>query len=155
MSFAMTKSAYAAAFSVLLLAPSSTPATTSQIVSGEFVVHYVCLPTEFLSPLVAKRTKIDRDHRRAFLSVVVLKRAEGREQPVPASVRVRAVNLISQLQMIHMREIFEQGSVSYIGDFRVAHEDVLKFTLNVVPEGESRMVTVNFQEHFRWPSAGN
>jgi len=68
-------------------------------------------------------------------------------QPVSAKVTAYLVNLNNQLGNIDMREIREGTAIYYLGEFRVAPPDTLKFTVTVEANGESRH-EVSFNQKF-------
>jgi hypothetical protein len=116
---------------------------------GDYTVHYNALPTEVLEPSVAKLYDIRRSQSRALLNVAVLKKKMGLTgQPVRAEVKATATNLSAQLRNIEMRELNEQGAIYYIGELPVAHEETLKFTIEVTPDGETEPFVTRFDQQF-------
>lgn len=115
---------------------------------GAFEVHYNAMLSADLLPDVAKAYKIDRSKTRGIVTVSVLKKnAMGIAQPVSAKLSAYLVNLNNQLGNIDMREIKEGTAIYYLGEFRVAPPDTLKFTVTVEAKGEPKH-EVTFSQKF-------
>ena len=69
-------------------------------------------------------------------------------KPVRAHILLSASNLTGQFRQFKVREIDEGGSIYYISEFHVAHEEMLDFTVQVTPEGETQAHTVKFRQQF-------
>ncbi len=105
---------------------------------GAYKVHYSAINTSQLSPQVARAFGIQRSTSRALLNLAVLRRQEGAlDQPARASIQVEAVNIAGQRRPIELREVQEQDAIYYIGSFRIANEERIRFAVTLRPEGES------------------
>lgn len=117
---------------------------------GNVKVHYNAITTDILQPEVAKQYKIERSKTRGLLTVSVLKgNTLGATVPVAAKVTAYATNLTQQLAEVPLREIREGTAVYYLGEFRVAPPDTLKFTLGVEVPGEPRREIVFSQSFYK------
>lgn len=117
---------------------------------GNVQVHYNAISTDILLPEVAKSYKIDRSKTRGLLTVSVLRNNKvGVPVPVAAKLAVYATNLTQQLAEIPMREIREGTAIYYLGEFRVAPPDTLKFTLAVETAGETKHEIVFSQQFYK------
>lgn len=137
------------AYLIVLTAPAAAVAEQAQKF-GDIEVHYNAMLTSDLSPEVAKTYKIDRSNTRGLLTVSVLKK-NGSSQPVPIVAKVSAylVNLNSQLGTIDLREIREGTAIYYLGEFRVAPPDTLKFNLTVGEPGRGKREIAFSQTFYR------
>jgi len=116
---------------------------------GEYVVHFNALATDLLPPKVAREYHITRSRNRGMINITVLKKVLGSPgQPVHARVEARAENLVGQARDIRLREIREGNAIYYIGEFRVAHEETLKFTVWARPQGTQKSLEVHFSQDF-------
>lgn len=133
-----------------LLAFAALPVAAEQAVStGDYTIHYNAVPSELLEPAVASAYDIRRSRNRALLNVSVLKKNMGLTgQPVRARVTASATNLNAQLRQVPMREIADQGAIYYIGLVPIHDQEVLKFTIEVQPEGEDAPTVVRFEQQF-------
>jgi hypothetical protein len=131
-----------------LLSPLSVLAENSKDF-GDYVIHYNALATDMLPPAVARDYHITRSQNRGMLNITVLKKVLGSPgQPVHARVEATAKNLAGQDRNISMREIREGNAIYYIGEFSVANEETLKFSVRARPQGERDAFAVEFSQDF-------
>ncbi len=117
---------------------------------GNLEIHYNALTTDELQPEVARAYKIERSKTRGMVTMSVLKKNKvGAPTPVAAKLAVYATNLTQQLSNITMREIKEGTAIYYIGEFRVAPPDTLKFTTTVEVAGEPKREMTFDQKFFK------
>lgn len=117
---------------------------------GAIEIHYNALSTEDLLPEVARSYKIERSKTRGLVTMSVLKQNPvGAPTPVPAKLTVYVTNLNQQLANVDMREIQEGTAIYYLGEFRVAPPDTLKFTATVEAAGEPKRELVFTQKFFK------
>ena len=129
--------------------PEALPAGASSADIGDHIVHFSAQSTDQLPPLVAREYNIVRSKDRAMLNVSVI-RKEG-NLPVPAEIKVKTVNLTSQLKNVTMRRIDEAGptaAIYYIGETPVANREWLIFDISVKPEGVILPTNVRFKKQF-------
>ena len=133
---------------MLLLYPLAGLAENSKEF-GQYVIHYNALATDVLSPEIARKYRITRSRNRGMINITVLKKILGSPgQPVHARVKVAAQNLAGQTRRIHTREIRDGNAIYYIGEFSVANEETLKFTVQARPQGTQESVEVRFSQDF-------
>lgn len=117
---------------------------------GPIKIHYNALTTDELLPEVARAYKIERSKTRGVVTMSVLKQNKlGVATPVPAKLTVYVTNLTQQLANVEMREIKEGTAIYYLGEFRVAPPDTLKFTATVEVAGEPRREMVFNQKFYK------
>jgi len=133
---------------MLLLFPLSGAAENSKDF-GQYVLHYNAMATDFLPPEVARQYRITRSRNRGMINITVLKKILGSPgQPVHAWVEVTAHNLAGQSRRISTREIRDGNAIYYIGEFGVANEETLKFSVLARPQGSQESVEVSFSQDF-------
>ncbi len=116
---------------------------------GDYTVHFSAFTTDILSPAVAKSYSIARSKNRSLLNISVLKKVMGTPgSPIKAKVNATAINLSSQLRELNVRELNEDGAIYYIAEATVNNEETLKYTLTIIPEGETEPYTFSFQQQF-------
>jgi len=119
------------------------------VVFGEYTVHYNAFNTDTLQPAMAKAYDIVRSKNRGMITISVLKKDEASiDQPVRANITVSASNLTGQFRKFDVREVDEGSSIYYLSEFHVAHEEMLNFTLQILPEGSTKSFTVEFRQQF-------
>ncbi|MHB1083876.1 MAG: DUF4426 domain-containing protein [Thiobacillus sp.] len=117
---------------------------------GQIKIHYNALTTDELLPEVARAYKIERSKTRGIVTMSVLKQNKlGVATPVPARITLYATNLTQQLAHVEMREIKEGTAIYYLGEFRVAPPDTLKFTATVEVAGEPKNNMVFNQKFYK------
>jgi len=118
-------------------------------VFGNYTVHYSVFTADNLTPSVAKQYNIPRSKKRALLNVSVLKKsADGSSKPTKAIIKGTTTNLSQQLRELEPREISEKGAIYYIAETPVDHAEILKYKLEITPQGEKTTYTLAFQEQF-------
>jgi len=133
---------------MVLLFPVTASAENSKDF-GEFVIHYNAMATDMVPPEVASKYRITRSKNRGMINITVLKKVlSSPGQPVHAHIEVTALNLAGQGRAISMREIREGNAIYYIGEFGVAHEETLNFTVLARPQGSPDTVEVRFSQDF-------
>lgn len=126
--------------------PTAEPAEASSINIGGHVVHFSAQLTEQLPPEIAQTYNIVRSKNRAMLNVSVISEKTGAS--VPATVRVKTVNLTGQLKNVNMRRIQEQEAIYYIGETQISNRETLVFDISVIPEGETEVAELRFKRDF-------
>ncbi len=123
-------------------------AETSQTF-GDYTVHYNAFNSDVLQPSMAEAYGIVRSKNRGMLTITIIKKGdEPKGSPVHAKVTASGSNLTGQFRKFKIREIDEKISIYYMSVFHVAHEEMLNFVLNVLPEGETQALTVKFRQKF-------
>lgn len=115
---------------------------------GDYTVHYNAFNTDTLQPEMAAAYNIVRSKNRGMLTVSVMKKGDAGNKPVRANISISASNLTGQFRKFKAREVDEGNSIYYLSEFHVAHEEMLNFTLQILPEGSSQPLTVNFRQKF-------
>lgn len=116
---------------------------------GDYVVHFIALSTTDLSPAVTREYDIKRSKNRGMINIAVLQKVLGTTgAPVAAEISASATNLTGQKRAIGLREIREGTAIYYIGEFPITHEETLRFSVLVKPEGQSDTQEVNFKQQF-------
>lgn len=143
----ITISLLAAALLSLLVSP--TIQAEQSKVFGSYTVHYSAFTTDNLTSSVAKLYNIPRSKKRALLNISVLKKtADGSSKPTRAIIKGTATNLSQQLRELEPREISEKGAIYYIAETPVDNAEILKYRLEITPQGEKTTYTLTFQEQF-------
>jgi hypothetical protein len=117
---------------------------------GDLEVHYNALTTDELQPDVARTYKIERSKTRGLVTLSVLRKNKlGALTPVPAKLAIYVTNLTQQLANVDMREVKEGTAIYYLGEFRVAPPDTLKFTATIEAAGEPKHEMTFDQQFFK------
>jgi len=117
-------------------------------VFGDYTVHYNAFNTDTLQPEMAAAYHIVRSKNRGMVTISVRKKTDSGNKSVRADIAISASNLTGQFRTFKVREVDENNAIYYLSEFHVAHEEMLNFTLQILPEGSSRSMTVNFRQKF-------
>ena len=123
---------------LLLLCALAAPvaALAEEQTFGDYTVHYQAVNSTFLTPEIAEQYDITRSERRAFLNIAVLRNeSDGSTTPVTATLNGVKHNLLQQSEAIEFALVREGEAIYYIGQFDFSDREVLRFTLEVSPEG--------------------
>jgi len=135
--------------SVGLLVLSTTLIAENSTKIPGYTIHHNALLTSDLHADVAKSYNIRRSTNRAMLNVSIIKDVAGTTgESVTAKVTATGKNTRGQIRTISMREIKETGAIYYIGDFLVENQETVAFTIQVTPDGESKIHTAAIQQQF-------
>ena len=140
----------ACALSILvLLAIPPLAAAENSTHTGGYTIHHNALTTDSLPVQVATAYGIQRSKNRALLNVSVIRDEPGTlGTPVHADIRAVARTLYGQIRPIELREIVEDKAIYYIGDFPVAHREILHFDLEVLPENARYPLRASMRQEF-------
>jgi len=139
---------FTALLGFFLLLPLGAHAENSTRTNG-YTIHHNAVTTDVLPPGTASLYQIQRSKRRALVNISVMKDQAGAAgMPVTADVTLKARNLIGQTRDILLREIREGSAIYYIADFPVGDRERLDFSLEVLPEGETRVLQAGFRQEF-------
>lgn len=112
---------------------------------GNYTVHYIAVNSTFLTPEIAAQYKIVRSARRAFLNIAVLRNnTDGSTTPVAAKVEGGKRNLMQQTGDIDFAEVREGEAIYYIGQFDFSNAEIVRFSVQVTPQGESAAQTIEW-----------
>lgn len=118
-------------------------------VFGDYTVHYNAFNTDTLQPAMAEAYDIVRSKNRGMMTISVIKKdANGVDKPVRANIAASASNLTGQFRQFKVREVDEGDSIYYLSEFHIAHEEMLDFVLQVLPEGSVKPIIVEFRQKF-------
>lgn len=112
---------------------------------GVYTVHYNVFSSKSIPAEVAKVYNLTRSKDLALVNISLTKTENGvTSLGLPAKVSVKAVNLMQQVKELEFKEIKEPEATYYIAPFRYTNEEDIRFEVSVVPEGESKALTVSF-----------
>lgn len=113
--------------------------------SGSYTLRANVLSSEALPAGTAAKHGIERAPDRGVLNLVIL-RGKGVTTTVNAKVVVGKRNLLGQSESIAMREVNENGYVSYLGTFGFSPLHTFNFSISAQPEGSDEAITLEFED---------
>ena len=114
---------------------------------GDVEVHYVVIPTTFLTPAVAERYNVVRARDRALVNLSIIDVADGKARS--ASVTGTATNLLSQAQALNFVESREGDAIYYLAQLTHDNQDLLRFEIHIHPN-QRREQVLKFQQKLHW-----
>ena len=132
-------SPFRSAIRLLLLCALAAPATAfaEEQTFGDYTVYYQAVNSTFLTPEIAEQYGIVRSERRAFLNIAIVRNEDGgKTTPVTATLNGIKHNLLQQSEPIEFKVVREGDAIYYIGQFDFSEAEILRFTLEVAPEGQ-------------------
>ena len=113
---------------------------------GNVIAHYSASSTERLLPEMAKQYGITRSRDRGLVNLALER--SGTTDSVRAAVSGSATAISGEKKDIRFREIVEEGSVSYVGEFALSAPDTYTFTIAITPENATTPYTLKFTQDF-------
>lgn len=127
----------------LALFPVGLSAHADQVQSfGDYSVRYSAFNSSFLQPEVAKAYGLSRSRNRGVLMVTV----QRDDEAVPARTRALVDDVVGRSQVVNLREVRAGESIYYVGGFSIIDGEMLRFTVDVFPEGTPQDFTVQFRQ---------
>ena len=127
----------------------STAQAEQFVREGDYIVHYVALPSTSITPEIARHFGITRS---GGLSLLVLnaqrETAPGKTISLPATATGTVSSLIGHVQDLELQPARE-GDVHYVlAQFQAVDQEILQFDLLITPQGASKPLTLKFQQQF-------
>lgn len=112
---------------------------------GDYTVHFSVFNSTFVSPDVAKLYNLTRGNKHALVNISVTKTTSDQTSlGLPAEVSGTATNMIQQQTSLDFKTISEGEATYYIAALRHTNEELIKFSVDVQPEGVTRPFSVSF-----------
>ena len=133
-----------------LLIPSAQAEQSKKV--GPFDVHYVAIPTTFLTPEIARQYDIVRGKDRAMVNLSILDDKGG---AVSATVKGTMKNLPGQVLPLKFVEVREGDALYYIASVRFTDQEIVRFKVEFSTDVGSANQTdetyeLEFQQKLYW-----
>lgn len=115
-------------FGVLFVLAFPSAAEQKKVL-GAWDVHYIAIPSTFLSPEVAKKNGIIRSKYNALLNISILDKTTKKAQSV--SVRGNARNLIGTTKQLAFKQVKEGKAIYYLSTVNFSDQETLRFTIDI------------------------
>lgn len=109
---------------------------------AKYAVHYSLFNSTFVLPEIAEIYKIKRSKYENLINISVSKK--GEYGALPATVTGTSRNLMQQVKPLEFIEIKEETATYYLAPIRLTGKEILHFSINVIPEGETTPLEVKF-----------
>lgn len=116
---------------------------------GAYTVHYNVFNSKMVPAQIAEIHKLTRSKDIALINISLTKTENSvASLGLPAKVSVKAINLMQQTKALEFKEIKETdngaSATYYLAPYRHTNEEDIRFEVSVVPEGETKPLTVSF-----------
>jgi len=108
-------------------------------------VHYIALPSTFITPNIAKQYAIKRSKTNGLLNISILDKRQN-NSAVPATLTGTGRNLIGQIHQLTFTEVKEGKAIYYLAEYPYLNEEIVNFEINIKTDKKSN--TLKFQHKF-------
>ena len=117
---------------------------------GDLEMHCIAVPTSELTAEAAKAYNVDQGSGRGLLTITLMRKGRnGEAKAVQGQVYAGAINQKNHISSIPIRQVQEGDNIYYLGEYRVAAPDTLRFLVNANVQG--RMMKAEFSRAFSTP----
>ncbi|VAW50548.1 hypothetical protein MNBD_GAMMA06-91 [hydrothermal vent metagenome] len=147
--FTLTNKLFKGLFIATLTLFSVNSYAESSMEFGDYIIHYNAFRSDTISPEVAKQYDLPRANNRVIINIAVLKKVINTTgTPTASNVTGHAINLTGQLKQLTFKQIKEGTAIYYLANTKVSNGERLKFDLKVIPDGEKRAASLQFNKKF-------
>ena len=116
---------------------------------GDYEVHYSAFNSTFVAPGIAERYRLQRGGNYGIVNIAIRNvKTSDSGRAITGKVRGSRQNLLSQSSGLEFQEVQESGAIYYLAGFRFSGEELLKFSIDVTPNGSARTETIQFEQKF-------
>ncbi|MEM0910642.1 MAG: DUF4426 domain-containing protein [Pseudomonadota bacterium] len=124
----------------VVLAFGNSPALAEQKKTiGDWDVHYIVIPTTFLTPEVARANDIQRSKFNALVNISVLDKRSKKAQDVSVSGNAR--NLLGTNKILDFKKVTEGQAIYYLATVNFDDKETLRFSLDISQPNNSQQLT--------------
>ncbi|MBG6075798.1 DUF4426 domain-containing protein [Polaromonas sp. CG_9.11] len=127
---------------------ASSQAQVHETRQGDHLLRSSTVASNRIDPATAAQHGIEPAASRAVLNVLVLRRGGAADTPVAAAVTASMQNLAGVRRDISLREVNENGRVSYVGSYDFLPREVIDFEITALPDGAppGSMLKLSYRE---------
>ena len=127
---------------------AASHAQSHEIRQGDHLLRSSTVASDRISAAAARQHGIEPAANRAVLNVLVLQRSGAVDTPVAAKVTASMQSLAGVRRDIALREVQENGRVSYIGSYEFLPREVIDFEVTALPGGAqpASMLKLGYRE---------
>lgn len=132
-------------FSALLMIFSQLGYAEQKQDFSNLEVHYIALPSAFLTPAIATQYGLERSKYIGLVNISVLDKVQ-QSQPIEANLIGSGRNLIGQTIRLEFKKIKEGKSIYYIASYPFTNEEIVKFDVQI--KAQNKTHRLKFQHKF-------
>ncbi len=116
---------------------------------GSYQIYFSAFNSTFIPPSVAEQYNLRRGGRYGIVNIAIQDVAAGdMGKAVTGRISGHTMNLLTQKTNLKFSEVTEGSAIYYLADFKFSDEELLKFAIDVTPQGSSRSETLRFEQTF-------
>ncbi|WP_415224779.1 DUF4426 domain-containing protein [Psychromonas sp.] len=112
---------------------------------GNLQVHYIALPSTFITPNIAKHYGIKRSKYTGVINITVLDKT-AKLKAVSAELTGSGDNLLGQSQVLEFKTIVEGDAIYYIATYPFGNEEIVNFKIKINSQNKTNIL--KFQHKF-------
>ncbi|WP_394172532.1 DUF4426 domain-containing protein [Thalassotalea litorea] len=105
---------------------------------GKMEVHYIGIPTSFLTPEVAQSYKIERSRYRGLLNIVALDTTSDEKPALSVGISGTATNLVGQTFKLEFNKITEGKAIYYLATVDYPNDETYRFDILINNKGDEQ-----------------
>lgn len=107
---------------------------------GDMEVHYIGIPTSFLTPEVAQNYKIERSRYRGLVNIVALDTTDDEKKPLNVGISGTATNLVGQSFKLDFKKVSEGGAIYYLATVDYPNDETYRFDILINNKGDQQQL---------------
>lgn len=133
---------------ILTIAPLAAAQEQSPQRFGDIIVYFNAFNSSYIPPEVAANVGLERAPNQGVLNVAVQRLTSDGPEPVDARVTGTVTTLLEQKSELDFIRVEEEKALYFVTNYTAPMRTVLRFEVNVQPENEGPVHTLNFQKEF-------
>ncbi len=116
---------------------------------GNYQIYFSAFNSTFIPPGVAEQYSLRRGGRYGVVNIAIRDVVvDDLGKAVTGKISGHTMNLLTQKTRLKFSEVTEGSAIYYLADFKFSDEELLKFAIDVKPQGSSRSETLRFEQTF-------
>lgn len=113
---------------------------------GSMDVHYIAIPSTFLTPEIAKSYKIQRSKYNSLINISVMDNQQQGKPAKTVKITGQARNNLGQFKTLDFNEVKEGDAIYYLAQIRFNNDETMHFEIKI-NDGKEQQV-LKFTQKF-------
>lgn len=119
-------------------------AGADSVTFGDYEIFFTTFKSTLIPADIAEAHGITRSDSRIILNIAIRKNGD----PVRALIEGTCTNLLNQLTKLGFVEVVEESAVYYLVSQIVDERDMLRYSIDIRPEGQTTSYSLKFNREF-------
>lgn len=116
---------------------------------GNHQIYFSAFNSTFIPPGIAEQYNLRRGDRYGIVNIAIRDVAlDDLGKAATGKISGHTMNLLTQKTTLKFSEVTEGDAIYYLADFKFSDEELLRFAIDVKPQGASRSETLRFEQTF-------